>query len=144
MILEQSCFNYHNKNLLSAKKMISKIKRSLFWSESWFLLQTRKMKERNDYTWTDIKLRVLWKISKWLEETFSLPQILFTFLIDIRFEMNRKCVMSKFRIGIELNSLIKALTLDLVQTRLLHEVWRPELRCNWIISTLLMSFVCNI
>ena len=79
-----------------------------------------------------------------LKETFSLPQILFTFLIDIRFEMNRKCVMSKFRIGIELNSLIKALTLDIVQTRLLHEVLRPELRCNWIISTLLMSFVCNI
>ena len=69
-----------------------------------------------------------------------LPQFLFTSLIDIRLEMNRKCVMSKFRIGIELNSLIKALTLDSVQTRLLHEDLRPELRCNWL-STLL-SHVC--
>ena len=71
-----------------------------------------------------------------------LPQVLFTSLIDIRLEMNRKCVMSKFRIGIELNSLIKALTLDSVQTRLLHEDLRPELRCNWL-STLL-SHVCMI
>ena len=71
-----------------------------------------------------------------------LPQVLFTSLIDIRLEMNRKCVMSKFRIGIELNSLIKALTLDSVQTRLLHEDLRPELSCNGL-STLL-SHVCII
>ena len=86
------------------------------------------MKQGNVYL--TFNLRVLCKISKCIQVTFSLPQSLFTFLIDIRFEMNRKCVMSKFRIGIELNSLIKALTLDSVQTGLLHEVLRPELRCN--------------
>ena len=57
MILEQSCFNYHNKNLLPAKKMISKDQTViiLIWKFVLFLFKGLKKKQerwnKEMFTW---------------------------------------------------------------------------------------------